>query len=255
MSGVICGINNWTAVDNIEQLKSITAESLGPRHRPINHGDVLDMFIRQAKNENISLTKINGKLSPDNTKYMMVADISENAYPDFSFTLGFINTNDRSKAFTGLCGTRVFICSNGVITGVVKQSKTRHSINSGDRILDKVNSVYAHYNEHKEKYISQVDYLKTVPLDDKLIGLTLTNLIRKRAMGSANIARIIGECDNPTFNKNCDNSAWRLYNAASYVAKNIDNPLNSVRTSKIIHDTVLSCSGWDNAVDIEMEMV
>lgn len=239
----ICADANWTDCIEPEVLKAIQTESQGPRHKPIQHSDILDMFQKYADENNMTLSNPIGKLSKDRMRYMFLVDCNCNEIEDYTMTVGFINANDKSKAFTGICGTRVFMCSNGVVTGIVSESKTRHSLNNGDRIQDKINLVYNNFSANRERMVNQIDFLKHTPLTEDILGKTLVSMVRSNVMGATNIARIVSEVDSPTFNSKNDVSCWRLYNAASHVAKNVENPVYNVDVTNRIHSHVLAASG------------
>jgi hypothetical protein len=99
---------NWQETTNVETLKNVIAEAMGPRHCPVNHGEALQMFSDRLHNSGLEVSTDRGLLSPDQKKYVYVADINDNIN-DYKFTIGFVNYNNRQKAFSGIAGERVMV--------------------------------------------------------------------------------------------------------------------------------------------------
>lgn len=241
MNASVINEKNWMETTNIDQLRSIEALSQGPRHNPVNHGEMLERFAGRAEDAGIKVASETGLLSPDGKRFMYVADVAhDQAAADYNFTVGFINFNDRSRAFTGIAGQRVMVCSNLCVTGLLTDSATRHSTFVEGRLDGKIDTIFAEYKKLCTSQTAAVDQMKEIQLTDELLGKFILNCTRADFMGAANLRRIIGEVDTPTLNNKDDNSLWRLHNAATYVLReNVRNPLQVAESSKIINDEIL----------------
>lgn len=240
MNATVCNDRGWTNTTNIDQLRSIQALSEGPRHRPMNHGEVVERFLSKADSAGVKIEGQTGLLSPDGKRYMYVADIAyDSLNSDFAFTVGFINFNDRTRSFTPIAGQRVFVCSNLTITGELEGSRTRHSTNVDGRIDNKIDDAFSKYDEMFRIQMGNVDAMKAERLTDELVGKFMLEATRREVMGAANLRRVVQEIDKPTLNNVNDNSAWRLHNAASYVLReNIRNPLLVAETSRLSNEII-----------------
>jgi hypothetical protein len=240
MNAAVCNDRGWMKTTNMDQLRSIDAISMGPRHNPVNHGEVLDRFINRADAAGINITAQQGLLSPDQKRYMYVADIAyDSLNSDFAFTVGFINFNDKTRSFTTIAGQRVFVCSNLTITGTLEDERTRHSTNVDDRLNMRIDSAFGKFDAMFRMQMANVDAMKAAKLTDQLLGQYVLEATRRDVMGATNLRRVIQEVDKPTLNNVNDNSAWRLHNAASYVLReNVKNPLLVAETTQVSNEII-----------------
>lgn len=241
MNATVLNDKNWIKTVNRDQLLGIAAVSQGPRHNPVNHGEMLDRFSERADHAGIQITAEKGLLSPNGQRFMYVADVAYDINDaDYNFTVGFVNFNDRSRSFTGLAGQRVMVCSNECVTGILEESKTRHSTNVDNRLDAKMDSIFGQFKQVCDVQIGNVDRMKAAQLTDSLLGQFILNVTRSDFMGAANVRRVIEECDRPTLNNHDDNSMWRLHNAATYVIReNVKNPLQIATSTKILNDEIV----------------
>lgn len=242
MKAVVCNSMNWTKTVDMDQLRSIAARSMGPRHNPVNHGEMLERFKNRGTFNGVEITDEQGLLSPDGKRYMYVAETRyDSANMDFSFTVGFVNFNDRSRSFTGLAGMQVFVCSNLTISGMINESRTRHSTNVESRLDEKIDTVFAQFANTRRVQLANVDAMKATKLTDELLGKFILWSTRQNFMGSTNLIRVINEVDRPTLNNKDDSSLWRLHNAATYVIReNINNPVLAVESTKRVNDGIMA---------------
>lgn len=242
MQAIVCNSMNWDKTVDMDRLRGISALSMGPRHNPVNHGEMLERFKSRGTFNGIEITDEQGLLSPDGKRFMYVAETRyDSAKLDFTFTVGFVNFNDRSRSFTGLAGQQVFVCSNLCITGMVNESRTRHSTNVEMRLDEKMDAVFAQFANMRRIQLDNVDAMKATKLTDELLGKFVLWSAREQFMGSTNLMRIINEIDTPTLNNKDDNSLWRLHNAATFVIReNINNPILAVESTKRVNDGILA---------------
>lgn len=250
MSTICANSSKWIAdsITDVGYLKGIEPAILGKRHMPVNHGVIVDKFHDATAAAGLEIVNERGKLSKDLARYIYMADIKDDA-KDFTYTLGFVNYNDETKAFQGLLGTNVFVCENGCIHGTVIPSIQRHTTNNINYIGDKVNTIVDKYLATRGVIGDEIVALKNCKLTDDLVGKYILNLHREGSLGATNIFRITDELENPTLNSKTDNTAWRLMNAATYVSTHMvgkDNPMAKVETSKVMHDELMKLvvPGW-----------
>ena len=229
MSSTVCANSSvWKAENIVDEgyLSEIETAPQGPRHQPVNHGLALKLFRGYADHYALKLSNEKGVLSRDNMMYIYTADINGSGDgKSYGYSLGFINYNNREKAFTGVCGTKVFICENGVATCKVNDSVARHTVLNASNIENRVKTVFDFYCGNSQKIGDDIERLKKIKLTDDIFGKVLLGFHRSHVMGATNIERVAAECDSPTVNDKNDSSMFRLYNAASWVAKKIENPI------------------------------
>ena len=129
MNAIVRNDANWVETVDYDRLKGIQTVALGNRHNPGNHCDALDMFKTIHDKNGVPILKERGMLSNDGLKYIYVADVYS-AEDDYVLTNGFMNYNNRAKAFTIIMGERVFVCSNECVSNQLKDLRRRHTINA-----------------------------------------------------------------------------------------------------------------------------
>ena len=245
MSNAFSSINGagWLETTNMEQLKHIRNPSLGNRHLPINHGDILEMFQLKAHQNGMILGQASGYLCPETDKYIYVAEVNPNT--EMTYAIGFINFNDRSRSFVGLAGEKVFTCSNCQFGGVFSPSRTKHTLNVEDRLDTKVESIFDAYTDYELKMKQEQGFLLESQIDDAQLGKVLVELHRSNIMGATNIQRIVHEFDNPTFNDaDAPANGWRLNNAFTHILKKIKNPIQNIDTGNVGRSIILKSLGY-----------
>lgn len=234
---------DWAVTTDVDRLSQIENPSLGNRHLPICHGEALQMFHDKAITKGLNIKSQVGFLSPEQDRYIYVAETKHTNGE--AYGLGFVNFNDRTRSFVGLASQKVFVCSNLCFGGVFQPSRTRHTLNVGDRLDDKMNTIFNQYDGYVNRMQDSVEFLKNREIDDAIMGKVLIELHRKKVMGSANITRIITEYDDPTFNsKDEGKNGWRLFNAMTHTLKNIKNPIQNIDTSFVGRKLILETLGY-----------
>ena len=152
------------------------------------------------------------------------------------FILGFINYNDGTKSFTGIAGERIMVCSNQMFTGIIQESKRRHTTNIMEDIRACIDTTVGYFPKFVETRREEIQYAKTHCIN--LAGAVLY-MHRHTSIASATIGQCIKEFDNPSFDYNCDKgSKWAFQNACTHVFKKF-NPLYRIDMQKELQKCLL----------------
>ena len=234
MNGKMC-TGGWTEVKDYSTLKSLVFESQGPRHVPVPHDYAIDFFKNTLFEHNIEVIRERAVLSPDTMKLMFIADVRPNgkAEDGFVFSVGFINNNDRTKAFTGIAGTTVYV--NNAQWYVSDNSfKTRHTTTVRDMLAERSAHIIAWFNEYYQKQSGIIEKMKNTKISDKEVGKLVLAYIRdKYVLSSTNIKRIVEEWDNPTHPEFEPRNLWSLQNACAEVFKKVKSPMFRLQAMEV----------------------
>jgi hypothetical protein len=225
-----CNSEKWTETVEPEIL-DFEPEILGNRHCPVNHNRILTEFRNRLACRQIYITIEKGMLSPDRRRFIYVADVATGMAADYTYTIGFINYNDKSRAFTGLYGEKVFVCSNQTFHGAAVETKKRHVSSILDVLADKIEIIAGSFYRFVECRQNEIVQLKSTAFDDNRVGRVILNAIRSQTLGTANIGRIVEEWDSPSHDDFKERNAWSFQNAVTEVLKRVENPLEKVRAS------------------------
>lgn len=233
---------SWADTKDLERLRGINTLPLGSRHVPLNHGDVLAKFWEGMKECGMTVATDRGMLSPDTYKYMYVAELANQGMRDKSmtFNIGFINYNNKQRSFRVLAGERVFVCSNEMFSGEVKESKRKHTKNAWEVLREKMSAGFDMFKKFTDARKTEIDRLKALAFPDVSLGAAVLELHRKSGLGNTDIDRIIKEWDAPTFDYGVDkNTAWNFQNACTFVIKeNVSDPLRRVALHEDIRHAI-----------------
>lgn len=238
MGASICNAMGWETTTNINRLQKIDVEPLGPRHNPVKHSDALQLFKERLGDSGAVITKENGMLSQDLLKYVYTCEVEDTKIPDFGFTLGFINFNNLCKAFTGLFGERVFVCSNEMFKGETINDNKRHTKNVMEKLTGKVDSIIEKFNEFRLSRLEQIQAMKDFKVDDAIVGEMIVQMLRKRIMSNTNVSRIVREWDYPSHEDFADKNLWSFQNAVTEVAKGIHDPNRRIDATHQVADLI-----------------
>lgn len=229
----------WTEITNMDQLKDLKFDPQGPRHVPVPHDYAIAFFKERLNEHNIEIVREKIVLSPDTMKLMYVADVRPEgkAEDGFIFSVGFINNNDRTKAFTGIAGTTVYV--NNAQWYVSDNSfKTRHTTTVREMLMDRSAHIIEWFNEYYQKQTGIILKMRETPVTDKEVGKLVLNYIREKyILSSTNIKRIVDEWDKPRHEEFKPRTLWSLQNACAEVFKKIKSPMFRLQAMEVFHKT------------------
>lgn len=215
-------------------------ESHGPRHVPVSHALILDAFRTKCEQMNLMLFNEQGALSKCGERYMYVAEVmpeqTDNAN-NYHLAVGFRSFNDESSVFQMSCGARVMNldCAGICQTSVIIPSKRKHTKTIHELLDAKIESGLGTFKQDAVITEENLNIIKNTPYSDELLGKLIISLGRSKKIGNTNIMKILEEVDEIH-----DDSAWKILTACLKVTGNrIANPLQSLDTSKLMHDELM----------------
>jgi len=237
-----------------------TFDPMGARHAPVRHSALLQAFRDKAASLGLKLDSEQGALTNDGKRFNYVARIGGSGGKDYALECGFTNYNDRTRSWKGLLSSRVMICANGCLHGVVKDSIARHTKTNIENIGDKIDIVFDRFAKDRDRIDGQMQLLKSTKLTDRLIADYILALGRAKTIGSTHVLDVLRyvdepslmtEVQDPTLNSKDDDSAFRLLNAATYMTTHrIKNPDARNAASKIAIDSLMRTIQGDSYVPV-----
>lgn len=215
-------------------------ESHGPRHVPVSHALILEAFRNKCEQMGLMLFNEQGALSKCGERYMYVAEVMPECADngkDYHLAVGFRSFNDESSVFQMSCGARVMNidCAGICQTSVIIPSKRKHTKTIHELLDTKIESGLETFKQDAVITEENLKIIKETPYSDELLGKMIIALGRSKRLGNTNIMKILEECDNIK-----DDTAWRILTACLNVTgKRIANPLQSLDTSKLMHDELM----------------
>lgn len=231
----------WTEVANFESLKSLDHQPMGNRHMPIPHFTAIEFFKERLAEHDIKVVAERAIMSPDTYKLMYLADVvpaNGAVNEDFCFSVGFMNNNDRSRAFTGIAGTRVHM--NSAQWYVSEGSfKTRHMQNVFSYLTERSANIIQWFKDYQNEQTGRIEKLKNTPCTDAMVGEVILKFIRKPyILSSTNIKNIVKEYDKPKFEVYKEKNLWSFQNTTMEVFKRVKSPLFRLEAMEFFDEAV-----------------
>ena len=229
---------DWIHITNINTLAEIKHMPMGPRHVPVPHYDAISSFKNQLKEHNIQILNESIVLSPDTYRLMYLADIADKNANEYVYQVGFINNNDRSKAFTGLAGIKVKI--NGAQMHYSDNSyKTRHTTNVKEMLYERNAHIIKWFKEFYAEYSGKIEKFKNTKVTDEILGAVILAYIRNHyTLSSTNIKNIVKEYDKPRYDEFKPRTLWSFQNTTNEVFKKVKSPLLRLEAMEIFNEAL-----------------
>ena len=280
MHTLIANKNKWyrtedgaTDIDFIRSNERVV--SMGTRHAPISSATILQKFRERARDLGLKLVNEQAALlkptidketgdAKGGNRFMYLADVDgetgldKSGKPEYSLSIGFRNFGDKTLSFSGMIGSSVVCCENGLCSSICKPSKFRHTIgNTGNEMLvdGKIDCIFSHFNENKDAVHHQISFMKSHVLTDELLGKFVRQangkwingkFVKNPYLGSANLCRILEDLENPERNDKDDNSLFRLLNSCTHITSHvISNPNQSAMASRYCNNLIMSLADAD----------
>lgn len=229
----------WIEIKDYEQIKNLEFEAQGPRHVPVPHYEAIEFFKERLTDHKIEIVRERAVLSPDHMKCMFVADVRPEGKVEegFIFSVGFINNNDRTRAFTGIAGTTVYV-NNAQMYISDNSFKTRHTTTVREMLMDRSAHIIEWFNAFYMQQSKKIEEMKNTNISDIEVGKLLLNYVRaKYIISSTNIKRIVQEWDKPKYEDFKPRTLWSLQNTCAEVFKRIKSPLFRLEAMELFYDT------------------
>lgn len=228
----------WMKVTDIENLKNLNHTPQGPRHVPVPHYDAIVSFRDQLAEHNIQVLNEKIVLNPDMFRLMYLADIAAKDTDEYVYQVGFINNNDRSKAFTGIAGTKVLI-NSAQMHYSDGSYKTRHTTNVREMLYERNAHIIMWFKEFYAEQTGRIEAMKNTEVTDEILGAVVLAYIRNRyTLSSTNIKNIVKEYDDPKYDEFKARNLWSLQNTTAEVFKKVKSPLLKLEVMEIFGETI-----------------
>lgn len=189
-------------------------------YKPISHGQLIDLTLNSIEQAGFKLDKEMYSSARDGRIANGRFSISNVADTEMCLQIGWQNSYDRSLSLKFAIGAHIFICANGCVSGDMGSFRKKHR---GDiqeftpkNITEYIKSAGDHFRllQKDREAMKQVQITKRVKAE--LIGRML---IEEEIISSTQVHVMMRELNVPTYNYKCPDSAWELYNYATYAMK------------------------------------
>ena len=148
---------------------------------------------------------------------------------------GIRNSHDKSFSLSVLCGARVLVCANGVLSAefIVARKHT-----SGIDLSVAIDEALSAFMESIKNFQRTYERLRSWRLSVPKAHHLAVELARAGAFASSDILPVVNEFENPRHAEFKERTAWTMYNAATEIAKR-QSPARQVEGFKALNSVLL----------------
>jgi hypothetical protein len=191
-------------------------------YKPVSHGQLMDLTLESIHQAGFTLDKEmyssarEGKVANGKFTIKNVAD------SEMQLQIGWQNSYDKSLSLKFAIGTRIFICSNGAVSGDYGAFKKKHQGEIQSFTPQAITEYIKHAGEAFTRMQEERELMKTIEIDRRtqaeLIGRMI---VEQQFIESTQLNIIRAELDKPTHDYGAPNSLWELYQFTTYSMKEV----------------------------------
>ena len=198
-----------------EELTNIETPEATKTWEPIPHIDIVNTLLEEASYVGFKIKSENYGLSKSGKQMFGVLDF-DTGTNEYSYSIGFRNSHDKTWAAGVAAGHRVFVCDNLILSGEYIQ-KRKHT--SGNNFLQVVKDAFAIIPEKLEQMTKNLERLKQESLTEDEARLLVFKAFEIKAISSSKIGGVWNEYQKPTYPEFSDPTKYNLLMAFTHIAK------------------------------------
>ena len=189
-------------------------------YKPVSHLELMDLTLESIHQAGFTLDQElytsarDGKVANGKFTIKNVAD------SEMQLQIGWQNSYDKSLSLKFAIGTRIFICSNGCVSGDYGAFKKKHvgeiQTFTPQAITEYIQDAGEAFTRMQSERESMKDIVLNRRAQAELIGRMI---IEEKFIESTQLNIIRRELDNPTHDYNSENSLWELYQFTTFSMK------------------------------------
>jgi len=194
--------------------------SSGARWMPIQHGELADTIVSTVEKKGLHIASESWKTYRKGMGLIGHVDFDSTGKVDLpdgmKLSLGLKHSNDGLWALTFVVGARVFICSNGMVSGefVVKRKHT-----TGMKMKSFIRNSVKKFIKQSRAIGPIVDDMKEFDIEYPTEEHILCESARRNIMPWSKLGKVDRNFRQTPYEEFEDNNGWSLYNAYTQVAK------------------------------------
>lgn len=203
-------------------------------HVPIPHFRVRDLVVTAVGMYGHEVVAEHHGITEDGARYFGLLEL-RSPYTGYSDTVGLRNSHDKSFPVGIGYGSRVFVCDN--LAFVADQSiKRRHTANLKRDLPGIIGEMVEPLALHRERQHRTFEQYRRTELTAERADHAIVEMYRKGVIGVQRIPEVLKEWEEPTHEPWGGWTAWRLFNAATFVltGRTLERPEATPTLHKII---------------------
>lgn len=199
----------------LDELAAVETPAPTETWEPIAHIDIVNALLKEAEGAGFKITREQYGLSQSGNQMFGVLDFSSGT-ADYSYSVGFRNSHDKTWAAGVAAGHRIFVCDNLVLSGEYVE-KRKHTVGNG--FIQMMRDAFAFIPQRLEEMTKNLERLKLEGLSDDEARLLVFKTFEMGAITSSRIGQVWHEYQHPTFEEFSEPTKYNLLMAFTEVAK------------------------------------
>ena len=204
-------------VNRTDLVMTATPESIGPRHQPIPHIELIERVESALKSYGLNIIQEQFGALRDGSRFFGLLEINgKQSEPDYTTVIGLRGSHDSSIAAGIVAGSGVFVCDNLCFSGEVKIG-TKQTTYIRDRLPDLIDQAVNGVGRLIEMQHDRFSTYKKATISRRIGDAAITELVRREALPGSKVAHVINQWDKPDHPEFAEDgfTAWRLHNAVT----------------------------------------
>jgi hypothetical protein len=191
-------------------------------YKPVSHEQLMDLTLESIHQAGFTLDQESytsareGKVANGKFSIKNVAD------SEMQLQIGWQNSYDKSLSLKFAIGTKIFICSNGCVSGDYGAFKKKHVGEIQTFTPQAITEYIKHAGDAFTKMQVEREAMKNIDIDKRLQAELIGRMyIEEQFIESTQLNIIKRELKNPTYDYNAANSLWELYQFTTFSMKEV----------------------------------
>lgn len=209
-------------------------------YKPVSHASLIDLTMEGIQKSGFILGRATYSSARDGQIANGKFTITNVADSEMELQVGWQNSYDRSMSLKFAIGTRIFICSNGCVSGDYGAFKKRHK---GDIQDFTPGAITEYIKQAGDAFIlmqKQREDMKQIEITNRIKAELIGRMmIEDQFISSTQLNIITKELKAPTHDYGAKDSLWELYNYTTFAMKEIHPTLwmqNHIQAHKFFND-------------------
>tara|TARA_R100000951_G_scaffold35251_2_gene29836 strand:- start:3668 stop:4450 length:783 start_codon:yes stop_codon:yes gene_type:complete len=213
-------IKNYGSAEALQTMLNASVPKQTNTYKPISHQELMDLTLESIHQSGYKLATQEYSVAEDglvaNGKYT-IANVADS---EMQLQVAWQNSYNRKVSLKFALGTRIMICSNGMVSGNYGSFKRQHRgdiqtvapaniveyIKKGSSAFTQLQKDRDTFKQYESTKQVQAELLGRMYIQEELITSTQLNIIKR-------------ELAKPTYDYGAKDSLWDLYNHATFALK------------------------------------
>lgn len=191
-------------------------------YKPISHQQLIDLTLESIHQAGFDLDKETYSAARGGDVANGRYTITNVADSEMQLQIGWQNSYDKSMSLKFAIGTRIFICSNGCVSGDYGAFRKKHVGEIQTFTPNAITEYIKQAGDAFQKMQSDRENMKHIELTKRTTAELIGRMIiEENIIESTQLNIIRGQIDNPSFDYGAPDSLWELYQHTTYAMKEV----------------------------------